>query len=87
MNERDKPEPMMIDGPPTVTYKDRWAERLWACMAWSIFLFNLVMAINFAWEIWGEQHYNYHKHIITAVTMCASYIALIWTHRNILRDE
>ena len=69
--------------------KDKWAERLWPCMAWSVFLFNLALAGHFVVELYTHagDSYDYAKHITTVTTMCASYIALIWTHKNILRNE
>lgn len=72
---------------PYIRRFDKWAERLWPCMAWTIFFFNLSMALHFGWEIWFQDHYNYTQHITTAVTMCASYIALIWAHNNLLRKD
>lgn len=88
----DKVEPevkdwVRVESPTKFTLRDKWAERLWPCMAWSIFLFNLVLAVNFGWEVWQEDTYDYTKHVTVAVTMCASYVALIWTHKNILRKD
>lgn len=81
-------ETRMISGPPTrVFYRDKWAERLWPCMSWSIFLFNLLMCSDFAIEVLSSDNYDYTKHLTIAATMCASYIVLMWAHKNILRKD
>lgn len=80
-------ESRTISGASRVVYKDVWAERLWPCMAWSIFFFNLLMASDFAIEVLTTDKYDYAKHLTLASTMCASYIALIWAHKNILRRD
>lgn len=72
-----------------IPVKDKWAERLWPCMAWSIFAFNLVIAAQFLSQILFIDSSDYHwaRHLTIVVTFCGSYMFLVWTHNNILRDK
>lgn len=64
----------------------RWAEVLWPCMSWLVFLFNFVVALSFMYDLYMLQ-YDYAKHITTVVTICASYLAVAWTHRNVIANQ
>lgn len=94
MNDLPDGMPSVVTGirPKRVTYqgdimkRDKWSEYLWFAMACSIFLFNIAAGLSFCADLWYD-NWHYVKHVTTIVTMFASYIALIWTHKNILRRD
>lgn len=70
----------------TVSDYDRWANVTWAAMRWMVILLNLAVGLAFSIDLlYGV--YDYTKHVTTIVTMCSSYFALAWIHKNILKDD
>lgn len=72
-----------------IILRDKWAERLWSCMSWFIFLFNAFVAVNFCVRILtnGSDVATNMEFVIIVATMCATYGALLWAHHNILRKK
>lgn len=71
-----------------VLFRDRWAERLWPFMAWFIALFNMFMASAFCVRvIFSETPQSDVHYVMLVATMCGTYLALIWTHHNVLRKK
>lgn len=70
--------------------REKWAERLWPSMAWFIFLFNVFVALTYCVRLLIEgmgDVFNIAMYIVIVVTMCGTYMTLMWAHHNILRKD
>jgi hypothetical protein len=75
-----------------LTQRDKWADRLWPTMAWFIFLFNVFVSGTFCIRMLIstdgiDTAHAAAMYITISITMCGTYMALMWAHYNILRKK
>lgn len=74
------------------TTRERWADRLWPTMAWFIFAFNVFVSLTYCIRILTSADvidgiHMAAMYITISITMCGTYMALMWAHYNILRKK
>lgn len=64
----------------------KWAELLWPCMLWAIFLFVIALGINFLVDIYSDK-YDYTKHVLTVVSIPSLVWSAVHIYHIIYRDD